>query len=243
LGEGALGLLPLFRKGNPMAQLTVGENVRHVESDGRAVLLDLRSEAYFVLDPVATEMWGAVTAGQPREEAIRSLGERYDVEFERLAVDYDAFLRRCCEDGFLSETPSKEEAHPIAGKASRRFPTFRAWWSLFRTSRRLRRDGFARTYRSYARIARPASSGNLEDALNAFAAAENFYALKRAPQDCLPRSLALFRFLRNSGIPAQHRIGVRLFPFLAHAWVEVDGRVVHDDPSNPQRYATIAKIE
>ena len=82
----------------------------------------------------------------------------------------------------------------------------------------------------------------LTRAVAAFSRAENFFHLRRAPQDCLPRSLALFGFLRQLGLSAEHVIGVQLFPFLAHAWVEHRGRVVHDDPENPRRFTAIAKI-
>jgi hypothetical protein len=82
----------------------------------------------------------------------------------------------------------------------------------------------------------------LTRAIAAFSRAENFFHLRRAPQDCLPRSLALFGFLRQLGLGAEHVIGVQLFPFLAHAWVEYRGHVVHDDPENPRRFTAIAKI-
>ncbi len=44
---------------------------------------------------------------------------------------------------------------------------------------------------------------------------------------CLVRSLVLVRLLARRGIPAQLVIGARAAPdFLAHAWVECDGRPV-----------------
>jgi hypothetical protein len=90
---------------------------------------------------------------------------------------------------------------------------------------------------------RPTTSNRLlERAVAAFGHAENFFILKRAPQDCLPRSLALFRFLRLVGVPAEHCIGVRRYPFLAHAWVEHGDRVVHDHPAHPRTFTTLARI-
>ena len=57
-----------------------------------------------------------------------------------------------------------------------------------------------------------------------------------------PRSLALFTFLRRTGLPVCHCIGVRPFPFSAHAWTECHGRVVHDDALNRNRFTIIARI-
>ena len=47
---------------------------------------------------------------------------------------------------------------------------------------------------------------------------------------CLQRSAATACLLRAAGIPAQMIIGVQQMPFLAHAWVEVDGSVINDKP-------------
>jgi len=56
---------------------------------------------------------------------------------------------------------------------------------------------------------------------------------------CLQRSAATTRLLKRCGIPAQLVIGVQQLPFKAHAWVEVDGRVVSDKPYMPQVYAVL----
>jgi hypothetical protein len=45
---------------------------------------------------------------------------------------------------------------------------------------------------------------------------------------CLQRSAATACLLKTSGVPAQMVIGAQPIPFRAHAWVEVDGRVVND---------------
>lgn len=45
---------------------------------------------------------------------------------------------------------------------------------------------------------------------------------------CLQRSAATTHLLRRYGIPARLVIGTQLMPFKAHAWVEVDGRIVND---------------
>ena len=47
---------------------------------------------------------------------------------------------------------------------------------------------------------------------------------------CLQRSAALVVLLRHHGYQAEMIIGAQLLPFLSHAWVEVDGRVINDKP-------------
>lgn len=56
---------------------------------------------------------------------------------------------------------------------------------------------------------------------------------------CLQRSAATACLLKKYGVPAQLVIGAQQMPFKAHAWVEVDGRVVNDKPYMPEIYGVL----
>jgi hypothetical protein len=56
---------------------------------------------------------------------------------------------------------------------------------------------------------------------------------------CLQRSAATACLLKKYGVPARMVIGAQQIPFKAHAWVEVDSRVVNDKPYTPEMYAVI----
>jgi hypothetical protein len=56
---------------------------------------------------------------------------------------------------------------------------------------------------------------------------------------CLQRSAATACLLKRYGVPAQMVIGAQQMPFRAHAWVEVDNRVVNDKPYVPEIYAVL----
>lgn len=56
---------------------------------------------------------------------------------------------------------------------------------------------------------------------------------------CLQRSAATACLLKRYGVPAQMMIGAQQMPFKAHAWVEVDGRVVNDKPYMQEMYAVL----
>ncbi|MHB8527257.1 MAG: lasso peptide biosynthesis B2 protein [Candidatus Acidiferrales bacterium] len=56
---------------------------------------------------------------------------------------------------------------------------------------------------------------------------------------CLQRSAATTCLLKEHGVPAQMVIGAQQMPFKAHAWVEVDGRVVNDKPYMREMYAVL----
>ena len=59
------------------------------------------------------------------------------------------------------------------------------------------------------------------------------------PVMCLQRSVCAARLLRARGVAARLVIGYRPAPFLSHAWVEVDGRVVNDSPVYRQRLSVL----
>jgi hypothetical protein len=56
---------------------------------------------------------------------------------------------------------------------------------------------------------------------------------------CLQRSAATACLLKKYNVPAQMVIGAQQMPFRAHAWVEVDSRVVNDKPYTPEMYAVL----
>jgi hypothetical protein len=59
---------------------------------------------------------------------------------------------------------------------------------------------------------------------------------------CLQRSVVTARVLCAYGARAEVVIGYRLAPFLAHAWVEVGGRVVNDSSAFQRRLQVLERI-
>lgn len=229
--------------------MQVSADVFHGVVGGLVVILHMPSEEYLILDEVGTSMWSLLLAEEDDSAIVRSLSDIYSVEIPQLKEDLINFKMQCVDKGLLViKTPIYEisEAPRIKHNMTR-LSMWRAWWCLLITSRRLSSRGLNQTYRECcqtpALLETPDSDASLmERALNTFSRAENFFVSKEAPQDCLPRSLALFLFLRSSGLAVEHCIGIRRFPFHAHAWVEHNGVVVHDNPLCGAVYKTIARI-
>ncbi|HEX2091259.1 MAG TPA: lasso peptide biosynthesis B2 protein [Longimicrobiaceae bacterium] len=59
---------------------------------------------------------------------------------------------------------------------------------------------------------------------------------------CLEQSLALYVLLRRRGAPAELRLGVQVYPFHAHAWVELDGAAVNEDPETVERFRAFPEV-
>jgi hypothetical protein len=231
-----------------MAVLYANNAVRHRVVDGLVVLLDLRGGDYVILNSVASAMWRALLCIGDHRERIIALEQEFDVPADRLEADLVEFIGKSVERGYLEqhETPAfRESRHPLG--IHRKMLVLRAWQSLHSTTRALSRSGFARTYRDYSCFAKPSIDDISVDTLIAraewaFSHAENFFLIHSVPNDCLPRSLALYRFLLSAGVPADHVIGVQRHPFRAHAWVVCQGRVLFDSHEFTSSFTELARI-
>jgi len=119
------------------------------------------------------------------------------------------------------------------------FLVLKAYLKLIHFDLYLARGNFAALYdkvRNYP-IRRPvAAPGAVERICSAIDIACIWYWKEAL---CLQRSAATACLLKKYGVPAQLVIGAQQMPFKAHAWVEVNGRVVNDKPYTPEMYAVL----
>jgi hypothetical protein len=120
------------------------------------------------------------------------------------------------------------------------FPLFlKAYRELLLVDFQLHRRGFAAVH---AGVKSLTASGQHADA---DACAEICHAVDVAcvfyfkEVQCLQRSAATVRLLRRQGVPAELVTGVQQWPFRAHAWVEIAGRVVNDKPHITESFLVI----
>jgi hypothetical protein len=119
------------------------------------------------------------------------------------------------------------------------FLVFKAYLKLIHFDFYLARRDFAALYnkvRNYPVVQEPTSPNSVERICTAMDLASIWYCKEVL---CLQRSAATACLLKRHGVPAQMVIGTQQMPFKAHAWVEVDGRVVNDKPSTPEMYGVL----
>jgi Transglutaminase-like superfamily/Coenzyme PQQ synthesis protein D (PqqD) len=221
----------------------VSRSVRHVEIEGLRVILDIGTEAYIILDDAASAIWSVLIGERDPAAAYSAVSSNFDVDEDRWLADIDAFGQKCLQQGLLvpvDAAPPPVSEHVAPPIRLSRPAMVGALACLLGTRRALSRYGFRTAYESYAQIAVRPETKPLASALRAFTRAENLFIAGRAPGDCLLRSLSLYRFLRLLGCRAEHVIGVRRFPFKAHAWVECDGSPLLD--GRAQEFTSIARI-
>jgi hypothetical protein len=120
-------------------------------------------------------------------------------------------------------------------KAKHTWLVIRALYEIVRHDVVLRLRGSGAILRQVSRqsVAAKPKTHDLEKAIcDAVLLATCFYW---KPVLCLQRSVCTARLLRKHGVNARLVIGYRPAPFFAHAWVEVDGRVVYGSPAYQKR--------
>jgi hypothetical protein len=83
------------------ASLRVPEDVLISEVGGEAVLLDLRSEQYFGLDDVGTDMWAALTQSATIQAALEKLSAQYQADEAQLRQDLTDLLEKLHSNGLV----------------------------------------------------------------------------------------------------------------------------------------------
>ncbi len=119
------------------------------------------------------------------------------------------------------------------------FRVLKAYLKLIHFDLYLARDNFAALYekvRNYPTGSQVPAANTVELICSAVDMACIWYWKEAL---CLQRSAATACLLKKYGVPAQMVIGAQQMPFKAHAWVEVDGRVVNDKPYTPEMYAVL----
>jgi hypothetical protein len=120
-----------------------------------------------------------------------------------------------------------------------KFLVLRAYWKLIYFDVYLARGNFAALYEKVRNcpVGRPIEIPDVTERI--------CYALDMAciwywkEVLCLQRSAATACLLKQYGVAAQMIIGAQQTPFKAHAWVEVDSRVVNDKPYMREMYAVL----
>jgi hypothetical protein len=229
-------LCPTANRRNFGASYVASQDVRYRVIDGYGVVLDLRTQRYSVLDEQATAIWGILTDESDSTPRIHQWARDYETPVDEIVRTIDLFCADRLKMGWLRRRDCAE-SEQFGRKMSllpdwcRRLPGgLLAFSALTLTALSLRFRGFSKTYGRQTEVCGTAGQcaiPPLEVLVRSFLAAENIaFFIRRAPNDCLARSLALFRYLRWRGIPATHIIGIRRVPFAAHAWVEVLGEGV-----------------
>ncbi|WP_338525146.1 lasso peptide biosynthesis B2 protein [Pseudomonas batumici] len=126
----------------------------------------------------------------------------------------------------------------------RRMDIIKALYALLRAAFCVRFGGFKRVMSVETEShSRTLTADDHDEILNrAKASLNKVFFLDFSKNKCLTYSLALTLILRRKIPSVKLIVGVRTRPFLSHAWVEQDNRVISDDPDLRNKLAVILEL-
>lgn len=116
---------------------------------------------------------------------------------------------------------------------------WKAYWSLLRFEFYLARGDFAALYERVRRQSLKACAVTPQDVERIGSAVDMASIWYWKEVLCLQRSAVAVCLLKSYGVRAELIVGAQQLPFRAHAWVEVDGRVINDKPYMREIYAVL----
>ena len=224
-------------------------------NEGR-VLVNVERDQVLKLNRVGTEMWELLAQGLDRGHITDVIAKKYKVSTERVAADLGAFSARLEKLGlrplelgskcFLPAQTASHASYPWYGQSLTVLPSPTVVAVLAAVLGLLLVDATLLIF-NFKRLcvwvgAWPQRQGEYDDRLigEVCAAVERACVWYPKQALCLQRSAVTACLLRSFGIRAQMKLGMRSMPFLAHAWVEVDGAVVNDFPGVKTFYSSLA---
>lgn len=208
--------------------------------DGVARLLDLNRGRFYGLDSVSTRTL-MLLLDRGLETAAGCIVSEYGVAEEQVRADLTKLMHDLQRKQLL-DCQLPQSHHPV--------PPSRLTTSLLLTLAwiSIRALGWSRTIRLWRRWQRPidnnAASGDWETAVQVVDTAVREAAAKHIllPIACKERALVGWHILKTTfGLPAEVVIGINLYPFMAHAWVECGSWTVTDDRSHCEIFTPAAR--
>lgn len=222
--------------------------VRLIAGDyGNRLLLDIEGDRVLTLNRVAAEMWELLRLGKAESEIVAEISGKYAVDGQRVEADLRRLLTRLSNlrlspSNSLSVVPperkvpdQKQPSYPWYGTGAGEKPRPSkllvlvafiglALFDLILTCSSLKTLCASVSLCPLRKWAR--SYQNIQGQVCSAVEHACVYYPKQAL--CLQRSAVTACILKLYGVDALMMIGLRPYPFLGHAWVEVNGCVVND---------------
>ena len=218
-----------------MTGFTLRDGLSFCRTEGQNIFLDVHADRYFGLRPALDQAFGSLIDGDRIDDRQCDALLESGIIIRSPAGDRPA----PCPRAALSKTGLPIEIPRLSPALVASALTRRLWWRT-----RLRHLPFARNMRSIEsrkldmtpRSAPPERLARIDQAYRRAA------MILSARDQCLPTALSLASWLVALGIRPDLVLGVKLNPFEAHIWVEVDGMVIADDPDQVRPFCPIRII-
>lgn len=238
-------------------EIHLSETVKWVLLDDSAIILDLDSGRYFGIKDIGYDFWKRISGyshHQLNEDFYANICNKYDYTYETTNEKINGLITELKQQHIL-QADNKNAVRKKEKIRFRLFTVFRylmrsAFISIVFTRILLRFSSFRKIYSLADRILihrrkegfSKLSLTDTDKYLNRFCSIESVIYNRRASNDCLHRSLALFFFLVANDMLCQHIIGVREAPLEFHAWVSVNQKGLLNDQTYLRSFIPISTI-
>ena len=229
-------------------RFSISPNIYSTSDEDGSTILDIKRDKIYNLIGAGSVMWAklvAATEGLTSSNIVDDLsGQFTEVPRSQIEIDVNRLLASFQNRGLIQPiTTSRQSVLPrysvgsIAQHIAHRsvgllvktnLPALAAFLALGTTDILLKLVSFSSLYntvKGWPVNSKKASPETAERVRAAIITAMTWYP-KQAM--CLQRSAVTTCLLRSAGVQAEMIIGCQRLPFLAHAWVEVDGEVIND---------------
>jgi len=226
--------------------LAFADHVHHVLIAGEFILLDEKRDRYFLLDESDSEQLLSSLVSGTISEALLKCRSAGLMALQEKPQCINIFSSR--QHGIGNHVWANVENYRRDAYGRSKFilallliSCTKIWISIF---------GFGSTVKLARRLTvrapRKEEKSSVVDSKRILQMAAAIYrAGLRFPCkiQCLESSLALYGYASLANIRTTFKVGVQRYDFLAHAWIEIDDRVIADDPALSIAMPTILRIE
>lgn len=228
------------------------------------LVVDPKLSGYFALDDTGAFVWNLLnesrTIAKISEVTACEFGASQDVVLSDLVHFIDELRTR----GLVSVDPIPESANarseqnvidvgiannessiPVPSERLRTVGAFRAFLMLGTVRLLLVNVGLKRTQiildwlSQNAQLSAAEAGCSSQQIVRDLACAGVFLPLRA---ECLEHSLALNFFTRRRGLATSVKLGVQALPFLAHAWVELNGFPINENIDRVRTFAPLSSV-
>lgn len=234
------------------------EEVFRIAGDGCVRLLDFRQGRFYALDPVADRLLALVfSEGEQRAQQLAA--EEYDVAEVQVKDDLQSLLNNLSSAKLIRKSTQQEKESRSWFRAPLESLLTPSWshdldcgFALCHVDRllnlawfSLRLIGWTETVKRWSR---PTDVGHSSLDKSRCRRIDHLVRLASHSRwlislSCKERAIVGYFLARQYGQPAELVIGVQQFPFLAHAWVEVHGHILTDDPEHCALFVPVTRYQ
>ena len=224
-----------------------------VSQEDNAYLLDLERGKFYGLDPIAHIMLSFILE-KNTEDTVSEITKTYGVTPEQVQSDLKTLLEDLEKKQLLNTTPTHLPIPSAILKTLATMVSFAVNPSpepnyltvsllLILSNLSFRLLGWSRTlwlwqqWHNQDKVA-PKNIPNILDKVDRLVRE----AAINQPVVCRERALVGYHLLHvYYGIPAELVLGFNMYPFLVHAWVEWQGRIITDDAEHCQTFTEVTR--